>query len=324
VRGLTGLNNLNTVSKYTEISFQYYPARVNSNEPLGIISLEQFLISTKSPKNSTKAIFDQIAAADLAGNKKLKDELKQNHLFYFTPCVHVHPYRRYACIKHFTGLLVLDFDHIDNARDFKYFLFDEYKCIITAYISPSKRGVKCLVKIPVIKANRPWEELVAEFKEYYFGIAAEMEQYNGFCESTQSSVLPLFQSYDPELLFRNDPDTWATKGFYLNAFASAPTQITPKIINTDKDKQIIEKIINTGFINITDCGHPVLRSLCLSIGGYVASGYIPEHEALQMIYYEIENHEYLRKGIRGYKTTAQWAIRAGQRKPLTLKNRCNG
>ncbi|MEI7501071.1 MAG: BT4734/BF3469 family protein [Bacteroidota bacterium] len=312
------------MSKYTEISFQYYPARVNSNEPLGIISLERFLISTKTPKNSTKAIFDQIADAELSGDKKLKDELKQNHLFYFTPCVYVHPFRRYDCIKHFTGLLVLDFDHIDNARDFKYFLFDEYKCIITAYISPSKRGVKCLVKIPVINANRPWEELVAKFKEYYFGIAAEMEPYNGFCESTQSSVLPLFQSYDPELLSRNDPDTWATKGTKRGNFSTTPTLCKPVIDVTYKEKETLIKIIDRGFRNITDYGHPPLRSLCLSIGGYVASGYIPEHEALQMIYYEIENHSYLRKGIRGYKTTAQWAIRAGQSKPLTLNNRCNG
>ena len=317
MRGVTGLNNLNTVSKYTEISLQYYPARVNSNEPLGIISLEQFLKSTKTPKDSTKAIFNQIAAAELSGNKKLKDELKQNNLFYFTPCVHVHPFRRYACIKHFTGLLVLDFDHIDNARDFKYFLFDEYKSVLAAWLSPSKRGLKCLVKIPKVNT-------VEEFKEYYFGIASEMEMYNGFDPSGQNAVLPLFQSWDMELLSRNDADTWTTKGFYPNALASVPMQITPKIINIGKDKQIIEKIINAGFKNISDCGHPVLRSLCLSIGGYVASGYIPEHEALQMIYYEIENHSYLRKGIRGYKTTAQWAIRAGQRKPLTLSNRCNG
>ena len=186
MRGLTGLNNLNTVSKYTEISFQYYPARVNSNEPLGIISLEQFLISTKTPKDSTKAIFDQIAAAELSSNKKLKAELKQNHLFYFTPCVHVHPFRRYACIKHFTGLLILDFDHIDNARDFKYFLFDEYKSLIAAWLSPSKRGLKCLVKIPKVNT-------VEEFKEYYFGIASEMEVYNGFDPSGQNAVLPLFQ-----------------------------------------------------------------------------------------------------------------------------------
>jgi hypothetical protein len=111
------------LNEYSEISFQYYPARVNTNRPLGLISLEQFLISTKSPKDSTKAIFNQIAAAELSGDKKLKGELKQNHLFYFTPCVLVHPIRRYSCIKHFTGLQVLDFDHIDNARDFKYFLF---------------------------------------------------------------------------------------------------------------------------------------------------------------------------------------------------------
>jgi hypothetical protein len=314
VRGLTGLNNLNTVSKYTEISFQYYPARVNSNEPLGIISLEQFLISTKTPKDSTKAIFDQIAAAELSSNKKLKAELKQNHLFYFTPCVHVHPFRRYACIKHFTGLLILDFDHIDNARDFKYFLFDEYKSLIAAWLSPSKRGLKCLVKIPKVNT-------VEEFKEYYFGIASEMEVYNGFDPSGQNAVLPLFQSWDMELLSRDDAETWVTKGINRRNFTTSPVIDKPVIEVTDKDKETIIKIINTGFINIIDYGHPPLISLCVAIGGYVATGYISEYEALSQVNYNIETHPYLKKGITGYKKSALSAINKGQEKPLLLNYR---
>ena len=82
-------------------------------------------------------IIDQIAQAAKAGNVKLTNELK-THLYSFTPCVNVDKYRRYEQITAFTGLAVLDFD---NAAEFKEFIFDEYKEIIAAWLSPSKKGV---------------------------------------------------------------------------------------------------------------------------------------------------------------------------------------
>lgn len=305
------------MDKDTEISFQVYRQPITNIRPKKLTTIDVFLSYIEHPPRSIIIVFDQIAAAEAADNKELKAELKQNNLYYFTPCVIVHPKRRYEFIKQFTGLLVLDFDHIDNARDFKYFLFEEYKSIIAAWISPSKRGVKCLVKIPVVVT-------VDEFKEYYYGIAAEMDVFAGFDSSGQNAVLPLFQSYDPDLLSRNDFYTWTTKGTKRGDFTAAPSNPVSNIDRTDKDKQTIIKMINTGFVHVTDYGHPPLRSLCIAIGGYIASGYIDEYEALQLINYEIETHPYLKKGISGYKKTAHWAIKTGQNKPLTLNNRRNG
>jgi hypothetical protein len=70
---------------------------------------------------------------------------------------------------------------------------------------------------------------------------------------------------------------------------------------------------------IDDPGHPQLRSLCLSVGGYVASGYISMLEAEQLIHHLIETHHYLSKGISGYKKTATWALNEGTRKPIVLE-----
>ena len=299
------------------IFFQYYAPGVLTNKPKGSISLEAFLRFTADPPQEFKEIFSQISAAEIAGQKEVKARLKQNNLYYFTPCVQVGQYRRYECIKRFTGLLVLDFDHIDHARDFKYFLFGEYYSIIAAWLSPSKRGVKCIVKIPIV-------ETVAEFKEFFYGIAAEMDVYSGFDSSGQNAVLPLFQSYDDDLLSRSDFSTWTVKGYKPSDFDLASVKPLLKIDASTEEKQTIIKIINTGFCNIIDYGHPPLRDLCIVIGGYIAAGYLDEYEALQIINHKIENHKYLRKGIEGYKKTARWAIMIGQNKPLTLNNRRNG
>jgi hypothetical protein len=300
-----------------DITFQVYRQPITNIFPKQFISLDQFLEYTRNPPHRIVNVFAQIATAEETGNKELKAELKQTHLLYFTPCVEVNPKRNYESIVRFTSLLVLDFDHIGNAQEFKEYLFNQYPAIIAAWLSPSKHGVKALVQIPIV-------ETVEAFKQYYFGIAAEMEQYNGFDPSGQNSVLPLFQSYDPELLYRDDPDTWQVKGSKRNDFTASPVKPRPNINHSDRDKETIVKMINSGFAHVCDYGHPPLRSLCIAIGGYIAAGYIDEGEAMQYINYGIETHPYLKKGISGYKKTAQWAIRIGQQKPLSLNFQRNG
>jgi len=296
-----------------DIVFQYYPARVDSKYPTGFVSLPQFIRAHLNPKPEVVEIFKQIEQAEIDNNKKLKAELKQNNLHYFTPCVVVEGPRRYVNIKKFTGLLVLDFDHIDNATDFKEHLFYEYKQVISAWLSPSKKGIKALIRIPKVQT-------IEQFKEYYYGVASEMDQYDGFDSCGQNAVLPLFQSYDPNLLLREDYSTWTIKGVKVNDLSAVVHSPPPYVQVTDADKNTCIQIIQSGFNNIGNVGHPPLRSLCLAIGGYVSTGYISDWEALQIIDYNIENHHYLKKGVSGYKETARWALNIGKKTPLILKH----
>jgi hypothetical protein len=228
--------------------------------------------------------------------------------------------RGYENIIRFTGLLVLDFDHITNAPEFKEYLFASYGCIMAAWLSPSRKGVKALVSIPIVQT-------VKEFKEYYFGIALEMDQYNGFDDSGQNSVLPLFQSYDPDLLYRTDYTIWTQKGIRENAFdyeSSVKVKVKANPVKVDysyKDRNRVIKITTSAINNITSSpGHTRLRSAAVVLGGFIASGYISEQEAQQLIFYLIENNQYMKKGIPGYKKTARWGIRQGQARSLQLKN----
>jgi hypothetical protein len=172
--------------------------------------------------------------------------------------------------------------------------------------------VKALVCIPIVST-------VDEFKEYYFGIAAEMDQYNGFDRTGQNAVLPLFQSFDPDLLQRTDYTTWTTTG--TNPKALPPPVTTPvfRVEHSDRYRDIVVKITTTTIKKVVNQdGHPTVRTAGIVLGGYVGGGYIDHNEAESLLFSLIEHNEYLRKDITNYKRTARWAISQGQARPLIL------
>ena len=292
------------------IIFQYYPARVNTHTPLGCLTLERFLIAHKNPTTKTISIFKDIHRAEINQDNKLKAELKQNNLYYFTPCVLIHPYRRYNCIKHFTGLVVLDFDHIDNAAELKKFLFSEYDFIIAAWLSPSRHGVKCFVSIPIAAD-------IKDFKRSWFALRDIFEIYDGWDPTTKNAVLPLFQSVDHDLLYRDNSTIFTKKTDDIKAVKYDPARYTTPHNPQNKENRIF-KIARSGIEKINAPGHPQLRSIGIALGGYVASGYIDYSILLSEVNYLIASNGYLQKGVKGYQLTAKWAINEGMKKPIRL------
>lgn len=295
----------------TEIILQYYPARVNSKRPIGETDLAYFMEATKNPSEAIKDTFKAIAAAELADDMKRKAELKQENLYYLTPCVYTDGKgRSYTNILKWNGIAVLDFDHIENAEQFKIFMFNKYKAIFCAYLSPSKKGVKFLVSIPLCTSTD-------EFKTYYYGLGCQMDRYKGWDGTGQNCILPLFLSWDENLLYRQDPEVWTKKGQKADFYA-AKTSGTINIDTKDADKKRILENCQKAFLAITTNGHPQMRAACISLGGYVAAGYLDESEAIQFVNNLIESNGYLSKGVSGYKKTAKAAIGKGQEKAIIL------
>jgi len=295
------------------IYFQYYNNDIHYPTASGWVSLRSFLKANKNPKPEIIELFNKIADAGDRGDNTTKAKLKEG-LFSFTPCVQVSGRRRYVDIIKFTGLAVLDFDKIDNAAEFKEYLFNEYNFIYAAWLSPSKKGVKAMVKIPVSTSPD-------DFKSYFFGLSEEMDQYNGFDGSGQNCVLPLFLSYDPDLLQRENPEPWTTTGFKRDNFTAVQTIPASPIERTDDHGKIIIAMIDKAIDKISGNGHPQLRGICISVGGYIANNYINRDDAISRIFYRIEQNNYLQKGIPGYKKTALWALSIGLNKPLHLDQR---
>jgi len=290
-----------------KIRFQYYSNNARSPKPLGYVDIGTFLNSIRNPKEDIKKVLLQIQEASKKGDKKLKAELKTS-LYSFTPCVHVKEKRSYSDIINFTGLTVLDFDKIDNASDFKQFLFKTYSSIIAAWLSPSGKGVKALVKIPKVNT-------IDEYKSYFYGLASEMEIYKGFDGTTQNAVLLLFIGWDKDILIRTNYTTWNIKGSKRNQFVeSAPIDLSIKI-DKGQTKWVVDWFRDK-INSINTDGHPQLRDNSVTLGGYVGSGYLSYIDAINLVNNLIESNSYLQKGISGYQKTAKQAIEIGITKPL--------
>ena len=158
-----------------------------------------------------------------------------------------------------------------------------------------------------------------KYKEYWYGIAAEMEHIEGFDPITQNPTQPLFQSWDEDLLYRSDPTTWTVKG-KKNIPDPIPVdeELLKNLNPTDSDKYRVVEIIKTGMQNIDAPGHFMLRALTFAVGGYVASGYIDKFEAESLVCALIESHHYLSKGVSGYQKTAKEMINKGMNQPIIL------
>ena len=72
------------------------------------------------------------------------------------------------------------------------------------------------------------------------------------------------------------------------------------------------------FDKITDNGHPQLRSIALSMGGWVAQGYLTEMEAQSLGEQHINFNSYLSKKANVYKKTLSTFIREGMKSPLVI------
>lgn len=289
-----------------QIIFPYYDADITHHTPLGYVSLEYMLNAIKHPKKDIKHIFEQIMIADENKDAKLKHELKTK-LFSFNPCVYIVGKRKYDNIKHFTGIMMLDFDKMESsqyAEEFKQYLFNTYPYIIASWLSASKRGVRAVVKIPVC-SNKD------EFKQYFGAIENELKIYKGFDPAPKNCVLPLFISYDPNILVRSDATIFNRK------FIPIEKPPLKQYIITDKTS-VIQSIIDKRINAISDSGHTILRATAYLLGGYVSAGYCQQDWAIDLMNKLIDSHHYLRQKASTYKKTSDTMIKKGMLSPIYL------
>lgn len=300
----------------SSIKFPYYSGVITETAPLGIISLNKFIKDTASPTKTSLKIFEQIAEASKNGDNALKGELKKK-LKSFTPGVIVEEFRKYDNIKEFTGLAVLDFDKLESekALDLKQLLFDKYQSIICCYLSPSIKGVKAIIAIPIVNS-------VSEFKDYFRAIEKEFGQYEGFDSTSKNPVLPLFTSYDKDILYRTDYILWEEKEEEEIKEKIAPIQ---DLIVSNEDREFVYNIIKKNIRAIDERqkdGHLGVRATAYTLGGYVGGGYLTEQEAIDLISDLIQQSDYLaHRGsgtIGGYIKTAKEMIENGIKAPLYL------
>ena len=301
------------MSKFIDsVSFQFFPARIWEAQPLGELTLRQFLDVHKTPKQSTVDVIEQIKIAAKNGDLKLKDSLKQNNLYSFIPSVKLDGGGRGLInIVDYNPVMLVEFDKIDHAKELKERLFNNLKSVIAAWISPSGRGLKVLVRI-----RKP--RSVEEYKEYFCGLAYYLSQYEGFDGVNYNIVLPTFLSYDREILIREDAEEWVQRGGKINSFKVYEGDFeVPEDIEEDIKDKIIDKI--TFLVNqIDDNAHPRIRNIATIFGGFCSQYGFNIDEADDLICTLINDNNYMQKNPRGYCKTAKEFLRKGFLSPIEI------
>lgn len=303
------------------VKFSYYEGHIKFKESLGNVSLDYFINSIKNPKPKFEELFRKIKDATDAKDTKLKRKLKQS-LYSFTPSVII-PYgksRSYFYIKSFTGLMQIDFDGIESfskATELKVKIFDKEPEIVCAFLSPSRKGVKCLMKTE-IPTN------VEHYKAMHKAMVNKFEKYGYLDDSTKNAVLPMFLSYDKNILYRDFNKTlkWSKTDYSKPEYArlnDSPTQQNISFSKTSNSNEYnYEKtirILKTKFSNIIDNGHPQVVAASLVLGSRSSAGYIDKNEALSILIELIESNNYLQKNCNGYIRTAKWSFENGYKSP---------
>lgn len=285
----------------------YYIGGVFQTIPKGKINLTDFLVKIAKPTPQLKAQVDEVQKASLDKNEELKAQLKTK-LPFFTPAINC-TRRRYQDIINFTGLMPVDFDKLkpNDAIGLRNQLM-KHPYVIAAWLSASGTGVRGLVNVPVCQNE-------VEYKARFKALAEKLSIYQGWDNAPQNPVLPLFYSYDYDMVTNANFTTFTD--IYIHR--DPPRDENIRIYtNGDDDERHVVNIIKKKIDSITTTGHYTLRSASYALGGYVGQGYISESDAIGLIEELIDQHSYLKIKATTYKKTARTMISQGKQSPLKL------
>lgn len=168
-----------------------------------------------------------------------------------------------------SGLVVLDFDHVENLHEFKKQVCED-KFTYAAFISPSGDGLKVLVKIPPEIENH---------EKYYFGL---IKKYPALDTTSKNISRVCFASYDPELYLNENSDVFTEKGKLVETVEQRPII---EAINTDYKKlDTAVEIIRSA---IDGEKHKKLVKAGYLAGGFIGGGLVEEYEAVRILQLEI-------------------------------------
>ena len=205
-------------------------------------------------------------------------------------------------VKH-SGLVVLDFDHIDISFKEKI-IQDPYT--FAAFISPSGDGLKVLVRIPPEIENH---------EAYYMGILkyCEDNDYPKLDTTSRNLSRVCYISYDPDLYLNPDSEV----------FKEMVRDEKPKGRNLQRRAQRTDYTkmdVACGMIRNSADGekhHQLVRAARL-VGGFIAGGLVEEPEAIRILELEINQKD--PDDFKKAQKTIFDGIEFGKRDPIVDEN----
>lgn len=201
-------------------------------------------------------------------------------------------------LQHHSGLIVLDFDHVDAERVKTALAGNKY--IMACWVSPSGDGVKALVEITNTERHRDhYRSLRAYFDDQY---GLELDK------TGENESRACFESFDPQIVIKEEYERY---GGMLSEHSE--NQQLPELGGkTDFSK------INTAARMIAKAKdgekHHILAKAATLMGGFIASGIVEEDVARWVLQREIEKRN--PKDLDGALKTISDGIKNGKSQPI--------
>jgi hypothetical protein len=204
--------------------------------------------------------------------------------------------RKDSALQQHSGLIVLDFDHIEVEGSKNILATDDY--IYACWISPSGEGLKALVHISSPENHRDHFRALQAYFDNQYGLEADPSGVN---ESRAC-----FDSYDKDIVVK--------KSAVVFSKMISEKALNQKAEQRDTYTDYNKLAIVSSMIRKSEDGekHAMLLRASILCGGYISAGRMEEDEAIRILEREIT-----RRDIDSIETARQ-TIRDGLEKGKTM------
>ena len=182
--------------KHPELSFKFVAKAIKGNGKL------------QKYAEKARDLYRKIeAAAPGADRQKAEDNYKsfKKNLTAVTPSGTFSPQRRAEMLTRHSGLIVIDFDDVEDVEQCKRALA-ALPCVALVFISPSGKGLKPFIVVDPIPANDAEHKVAFQAVERFLqdqGLPAKLTKEGGNRDSGQTDVTRLcYIVGDPEAFFQ--------------------------------------------------------------------------------------------------------------------------
>lgn len=266
------------VTKYKSIKTD------KDNPEIGeLVSLESVLDEMKNSQE-LKEIIEEISSEQ---DKKKRSWMKVNRL----PVVCFNgkfKERKIDGVLGSSSLIVLD---VDGLRDTEEAIktreqVSKNPFVVAAFVSPSAKGIKFLVKIPSINGRSP-EEIDLKFKGYFQALSRDFP----FIDPSGKDISrACFYSYDPDMYINYDATVYQKWEEYKKSGEKVEGVEIP---NIDKSSSNDLNFLRRKVAEASDGSrHDTLYNMSRLAGGFISAGRVTEDDAIKALSDGFKSRDY--------------------------------
>ena len=202
-----------------------FPLSVGSKggHPEKEVQIAHVVRAIKSNK-AIKALVENVRGA----KDKKEKTLAKKKLPAITPAAIFNNKRKKDDVASFSGLTVLDFDHVPDVTKFKKQLA-KVKYVFIAFVSPSGDGVKAIIRTPAVTDQDQHVGTFESLKEFFASDHLD--------DSGKDHTRLCFMSYDPDIYVNEDAEPWTQ--MITKKTSSSSVKVPRPDVEVEKREEVI-------------------------------------------------------------------------------------